>query len=101
LSSVVREGEQATAANARGVPAALRQQFNRILAGEKLDVSQRIDFKERAQELFDTQLIRQRQLEDNFRGIAELSKINPDQVLVDFIGNLRVKKAPKPDKEIP
>ena len=96
-TSVVREGEQATAANARGVPAAIRQQFNRVLAGEKLDVSQRLDFKERAQELFDTQLIRQIQLEDNFRGIAELSEINPDQVLVDFIGDLRVKKIPKPD----
>lgn len=47
--SVVRESEQATAANARGVPDAVRATWNRVLGGERLTPAQRADFLKTAQ----------------------------------------------------
>ncbi|BCV06223.1 MAG: hypothetical protein CM15mV128_240 [Caudoviricetes sp.] len=53
-TSVVREGEQATAANAAGVPSRVRNAFNKALTGEKLSLEQRKDFVSTAIKLFQT-----------------------------------------------
>ncbi len=51
-TSVVREGEQATAANAAGIPSRVRNAFNKALTGEKLSEEQRKDFVNTAIKLF-------------------------------------------------
>lgn len=51
-TSVVREGEQATAANAAGIPSRVRNAFNKALTGEKLSEEQRKDFVKTAIKLF-------------------------------------------------
>ena len=47
-TSVVREGEQASAANTRGVPDTIRVLYNRILSGDKLSPEQRVQFRSEA-----------------------------------------------------
>ena len=42
--SVVREGEQATAENARGIPDTIKNVYNKAMNGEKMGVDQRADF---------------------------------------------------------
>ena len=42
--SVVREGEQATAENARGIPDTIKNVYNKAMNGEKMGVNQRADF---------------------------------------------------------
>jgi len=69
--SVVRESEQASAANARGVPAAVRNLWNRLLTGERLEVGQRKDFTDRAFKLMNKEQIKNDRLVGKFRSIAE------------------------------
>ena len=85
-NSVVRESEFATAANSAGVPDRVRNVWNKALSGERLAEDQREDFVGTAQVLFASQERNQRLLEGNFTGIAERNGINPDDVIVDFIG---------------
>lgn len=47
-TSVVREGEQASAANTRGVPDTVRNLYNKILRGDKLTPQQRVAFVQEA-----------------------------------------------------
>ncbi len=48
-TSVVREGEQATAQNTAGVPGQIRNLYNRVLTGERLTPEQRRNFTNTAQ----------------------------------------------------
>lgn len=80
--STVREGEQATAANARGVPDAIRNQYNKIMTGEKLSPEQRTDFVTQAHNLYNSQESIQRERESSYRGLAERNKVNPENVIV-------------------
>ena len=50
--SVVREGEQATAENARGVPDTIKNFYNKAMNGEKMGVAQRADFVKVGGDLF-------------------------------------------------
>lgn len=85
--SVVRESEFATAENARGVPEGIRNMYNRVLSGEILSADQRQDFVTVADNLFTSQLNQQRRLESEYTGIAERNGMNPEDVVVDFIGD--------------
>jgi hypothetical protein len=51
-TSAVREAEYATAENARGVPASVRNIWNRLQNGQRLDEDQRKDFSSRAERYF-------------------------------------------------
>lgn len=51
-TSAVREAEYATAENARGVPASVRNIWNRLQNGQRLDDDQRKDFSQRAERYF-------------------------------------------------
>lgn len=88
-TSVVREGEQATAQNATGVTDRVRNLYNRVLTGEKLNPNQRADFVKQSGRIMDSASDSHKKLEDNYRGIAERSGVNPADVVVDFMGNLR------------
>lgn len=87
--SVVRESEFATAQNAAGVPERIRAQFNRVLSGERLGDVQRADFADTANRLFASQTEKQVALEESFRNIAINSNIDPEDVIIDFIGTGR------------
>lgn len=50
--SSVREGEQATASNAVGVPAQVRNWYNRVATGERLAPEQRADFVKQAMGIY-------------------------------------------------
>lgn len=50
--SVVREGEFATAQNAGGVNDSVRNMYNKIVSGERLQPSQRAMFSDRAEKLY-------------------------------------------------
>jgi len=87
--SVVRESEFATAANSAGVPDRIRNQYNRILRGERLAPNQRKDFVDRANQLFEGQRDSQVQLENSFRALAISQGMKPEEVIIDFIGEFR------------
>jgi hypothetical protein len=83
-TSVVREGEQATAANARGVPETIRTIYNRVMSGEKLGDDQRADFLNRAGMLYGTALQQQQSIEKQFEAMAKRQMIDPDDVVVRY-----------------
>lgn len=51
-TSVVREGEQATAANASGVPSAIIAQYNKLIGGGALSPQARKEFEAAAEKVF-------------------------------------------------
>ena len=89
-TSVVREGEQATAAAAGSViDRATLGLYNRVVAGQKLTPSQRADFKAEAQNIFASQMGAQLRREREFTDIAKRANIDPRNVVLDFIGPFR------------
>lgn len=88
-SSVVRESEYATAANAAGVPDRIRNYWNRLVSGDRLTPEQRVDFTTRAHDLFDATRGLQTALESEYKRIAKQSKVDPSLVAPDFIGDMR------------
>lgn len=82
--SVVREGEFATAQNAAGVPDQIRNIFNRVASGERLNDNQRTDFVGQARGLMSVQERQYKAIQDQYRGIAERTGIDPRNVIVDF-----------------
>lgn len=86
--STVREGEQAAAANAQGVPDKIRNLYNRIMTGERLAPEQRQDFVSRAGDLYGSALGNQQELEGRYTDISRRSMVNPENVVFPY----RVKK---------
>ena len=87
--SVVRESEFATAQNAGSVPDRIRGQYNRVISGERLSSAQRQDFLQQSSKLLAAQIKKQQQLERQYQGIAERARIDPRDVVVDYLGPLR------------
>lgn len=83
-SSVVREGEFATAENAQGVPDRIRGLYNRLLTGERLTPEVRQEFVEAAESLASQKLDEQERIVDQFRDEAERSGIDPERIILDF-----------------
>lgn len=82
--STVREGEQASAANAAGVPDRLRALYNRAMTGERLAPAQRADFIKTSGDLYQGWLDKQKTMDDSFRGIATRSHVNPENVILPY-----------------
>jgi len=87
--SVVREQEFANAQNSAGVPEQIRNQYNRILSGERLSPEQRVRFRGEAENIFKAQTDTQKANESTFKAIAQRQGMNPDDVVVDFVGSMR------------
>lgn len=81
--SVVREGEFATAANAGGVPDAVKSIYNKALSGQRLSESVRNDFLGQARNLIESQRVLSNDLVDRYKGLATQYKVQPDQVTFD------------------
>ncbi len=93
--SVVREGEFATAQNAAGVDDRIRNTYNRLLSGERLNPDQRQDFVGQAGNVYLSQKQQQDQLEAEFNRISELTGVRPDAVIIDFQGDFRDYEQPE------
>ncbi len=96
--STVREGEFATAEQTAGVPTRITNLYNKAVDGDRLGNEQREAFKSEAQNLFDAQKQTQIQLETVFNGLAERQNIDPRDVTLDFIGDVR-NQLPQPAKK--
>ena len=68
--STVRESEAASVENARGVPAAIRNIYNKVIKGERLEKGQREDFASRSDMLFKSQATTQDKLIKRYEGLA-------------------------------
>ena len=79
--SVVREGEFATAQNAGGVSDVLKNQYNRLIDGQRLNEKQRNDFLNQARLAANAQFNQVRDATEMFRGIIEANNLRENQVI--------------------
>lgn len=83
-NSVVREQEFANAQNAAGVPDRVRNAYNKMLNGERLNESQRQDFINQAANLYKSKKARQDAVVKRYTDIAKRNNVNPDDVVGDL-----------------
>jgi len=81
--STVMQGEQATAANAGGVPDRVKAMYNQALNGERLADPVRQDFYSQARNLIESQRELQQDIAARYSAIATQNKLNPNQVVFD------------------
>lgn len=82
-TSVVREGEFATAQSAGGVDDRVISMYNRVVNGERLSADQRADFVNRANDLYsDTEAIKST-LDSEYKSLAENAGIDPMDVVYE------------------
>ena len=89
-TSTVREGEAATAENARGVSEDIRNLYNKVNTGQRLSQQQRQDFLQSAYGLVESQMPNAQQLIDRYTGIASRSDLNPEDVVSDPFASVRI-----------
>lgn len=82
--SVVREGEFATAQNAAGVPDRVRNLWNRLLSGERLNEAQRGDFVGQARGLFQRQERQYQKIQNQYQQISQRLGLDPSNTILDF-----------------
>ena len=97
-TSVVREGEQATAASAGGVPDRVWNAYNKAVSGEKLTPTQRKDFVSTASKLYNSNI---KQF-DAFKGSfdSSINEFGLDSSQVFLSGDLRPKQIKTKDGEV-
>ena len=81
--SVVREGEFATAQNAGGVDDMVRNQYNRLINGERLNEGQRNDFMNQARFAAEAQFKPVAEQMGRYQAIAKNNNLRIGQVLPD------------------
>ena len=82
--SVVREGEFATAQNAAGIDDRLRNIYNRLLSGERLNPQQRQDFIGQAQGLYSRAEAQYGATQRQYEELAKRKGIDPRNVILDY-----------------
>jgi hypothetical protein len=104
-NSVVRESEYAAAAKSAGMPDRITTALENWVTGKKLTASQRQDFYKEAQSIMRKRTENQRSLESQYRGIAERNKVDPNDVVIDYVGGIEkewgAKGANPPAKRVP
>ena len=83
--SVVRENEQATTENAGGVPAYVRNAWNKISTGQKFDPKVRAEILDASRSLVLGQLQSQRDLENEYKGYSERNKLDVRNVFTSLL----------------
>lgn len=83
-TSTVREGEQAQAREAAGVPAQVLNLYNRIVKGEKLPPETRKDFMKQAGILMQAQMSRYKPLAVEFGRLADQAGVARNDVVLDL-----------------
>jgi hypothetical protein len=97
-TSVVREGEQATAKSAGGVPDRVWNAYNKAVSGEKLTETQRADFVGTASKLYNANIKQYDAFKDSFGSSIEQYGLDSSQVFLS--GDLRPKQVKTKDGEI-
>lgn len=82
--STVREGEYATAENARGVDGKIIGTYNKLLSGERLSQAQRDMFLQSAQQTYNAGLEAYSQMSERYRGIAKKKGLIPEDIVLDY-----------------
>lgn len=80
-NSVVREQEFANAQNAAGVPARIRNTYNKVMEGTRLAPEQRMQFQQQAEALFEGAKTNQRGVRKTYGDRARQWKIPENMVL--------------------
>lgn len=80
--SAVREGEFANAQNAAGVPDQIRNQFNRLMGGERLNPGQRKSFKEQAFKIYEPYKKQSERLRTTYTSEAKRIGIDPSAIFL-------------------
>jgi hypothetical protein len=80
-TSVVREGEQASAANATGVPANILNIYNRVAKGQRLNPGQRQDFLNQANLRYQNNLQRHNEVVQTYSGYANQIGVDPKNIV--------------------
>lgn len=93
--STVREGEFAQAEQARGVPAAILNTYNKVIKGEKLGTKQRADFLDRSRRLFKGMHEQQKKTTAEFSRLAKENGVDFKKVIRDTGLAAMVEEAPK------
>jgi len=83
-TSVVREGEFATAQNAAGVPDKVRNMFNKTLNGERLQDDQRQDIVSQSGKIYTQQSDIQNKLTQRYTDMSKRYNLRPDNVVGDL-----------------
>lgn len=79
--STVREGEFANAQNSGSIPSRIIAQYNKVLTGERLSDTQRGDFVDRAERLFNAQITIKQEVDDEYRSLAESYGFEPERIV--------------------
>jgi len=82
-TSVVRETEFATAQNAAGVPDRIRNLYNNLLSGERLNPQQRKEFISSAESQFQAYEKRTKKLVSGYIDLAAREGLNPENIVLD------------------
>lgn len=82
-TSVVREGEYATAENSAGVPEKITSVYNRIISGQRLTPEQRAQFLSSAEAIASDKTQRFDTLRGQFENIARSSGGDPSRIMLD------------------
>lgn len=80
--SSVREGEQAQASNAAGVPQRIQNLYNNVLEGTKLGTDQRADFVKQADNILKSRQTQYNKTRDKYKTLAQRAKLDP----IDVVG---------------
>jgi hypothetical protein len=89
-TSVVREGEQASAANATGVPDRILNIYNKVAKGQRLNPNQRQDFINQASLRYQNNLQRHNEVVQTYSGYADQIGVDPKYI----VGNENYKFTP-------
>ena len=92
--STVREGEYASAENARGVPASVMAQYNRVLNGQRLTPQQRNEFTQSAGDLVNSQKQQFADVAKYYGDISGRYGVNPENIIYDPYQGLELKTTP-------
>ncbi len=80
-TSVVREGEQASASNTAGVPAAIRNTYNNIMSGDKLSPEARQQMLSAAEQVYSETSKNLGDLNTRYSGIAGNYQLDPKRIV--------------------
>ena len=81
--STVREGEYASAENARGVPDTVKAQYNKVISGQRLTPTQRTQFTQAAGDIVNSQKQQFEGQKKFYSDIALKNKIAPESIIYD------------------
>ena len=84
-TSVVREGEFATAEKAGGVSEQLRNLYNKVRTGQRLTQEVRDQFVQAARTQFQPYMDMQRNIENRYTNLSEAYKLDPTKVVLSRI----------------